>query len=168
MASYRNSDPRPPIMRARRRRSSRRAWTGTGRHGTAGPSSTSARSCRPPKSGAAHGPVRGLPRAERDLDDLPVSDSEGRPTTLAGLLDETYTDGFLVLKDGAVAYERYFNGMIERTLHLSQSVAKSVVGTVCGILAGRGVVDRAAPVTDYLPELRQPAVAAPACSTCST
>ena len=94
-----------------------------------------------------------LERAERDLDALAVSDSEGTPTTLAGLLDETYTDGFLVLKDGRIAYERYFNGMTERTLHLSQSVAKSVIGTVFGILAGRGVVDPARPVTDYLPEL---------------
>jgi CubicO group peptidase (beta-lactamase class C family) len=32
-------------------------------------------------------------------------------------------------------------------------VAKSVVGTVFGILAGRGVVDPGRPVTDYLPEL---------------
>ncbi len=58
------------------------------------------------------------------------SGQRGRPTTLAGLLDETYTDGFLVLKDGKVAYERYFNGMGERTLHLSQSMAKSVTGSV--------------------------------------
>ena len=71
------------------------------------------------------------------------------PTTLAGLLDETYTDGFLVLKDGAIAYERYFNGMDERTLHLSQSMAKSVTGSVFGILAGRGLIDPARPVTDY-------------------
>ena len=101
------------------------------------------------------GPSRPLPRAERDLDDLPVEDSAGRPVTLAGLLDETYTDGFLVLKDGAVAYERMFNGMSERTLHLSQSMAKSVTATVCGILVGRGLIDPRRPVTDYLPELAE-------------
>lgn len=99
------------------------------------------------------GPVRALPRAEIDLDGLAVLDSEGTPTTLSGLLDETYTDGFLVLKDGKIAYERYFNGMTPRTLHLSQSVAKSVTGMVCGILAGRGIVDPRKLVTDYLPEL---------------
>jgi CubicO group peptidase (beta-lactamase class C family) len=99
------------------------------------------------------GPARPLPRAERNLDDLPVTDSEGGSTTLAGLLDETYTDGFLVLKDGAVVYERAFNGMTGRTLHLSQSMAKSVTASVCGILVGRGLLDPARPVTDYLPEL---------------
>ena len=99
------------------------------------------------------GPVRELPRAETDLDQLAVTDSEGRATTLSGLLDETYTDGFLVLKDGKIAYERYFNGMTPRTTHLSQSVAKSVTGSVFGILAGRGIVDPSKLVTDYLPKL---------------
>ena len=69
------------------------------------------------------------------------------------LLDATYTDGFLVLHRGEIVCERYFNGMGPRSLHLSQSVAKSVVGTAFGILAGRGLMSTAAQVTDYLPEL---------------
>jgi CubicO group peptidase (beta-lactamase class C family) len=100
-----------------------------------------------------HGPVRVLPRADVNLDGLTVVDTGGVPTTLMGLLDETYTDGFLVLKNGAIAYERYFNGMHERTLHLSQSVAKSFTGMVAGILVSRGVLDVNALVTSYLPEL---------------
>ncbi|WP_296743916.1 serine hydrolase, partial [Mesorhizobium sp.] len=94
-----------------------------------------------------------LDRAEVDLDNLPVVDSKGAATTLAGLLDETYADGFLVLKDGKIAYERYFNGMDERSLHLSQSMAKSVTGSICGILVGQGLIDPSKLVTDYLPEL---------------
>lgn len=99
------------------------------------------------------GPVRVLPRADVDLDLLPVADSRGAPTTLAGLLDEAYCDAFLVLKRGAIVYERYFNGMDWRTPHLSQSVAKSIVGTLCGILVGQGFLDPAEPITAYLPEL---------------
>ncbi|TGP23836.1 MULTISPECIES: serine hydrolase [unclassified Mesorhizobium] len=106
-----------------------------------------------------HGHRRRLDRADVDFDGLAVADSEGRPTTLAGLLDETYTDGFLVLKNGRVAYERYFNGMDERSLHLSQSMAKSVTGSVFGILVGRGLIDPARLVTDYLPELAETALA---------
>ena len=93
----------------------------------------------------------------------------GTPTTLAGLLDETYTDGFLVLKDGKVAYERYFNGMDERTLHLSQSMAKSVTGI--GVRhTGRARPDRSGQAGDR-PICRSsppPAGPAPACSMCST
>ena len=102
-----------------------------------------------------HGPVRALLRADVDLDGLAVVDSAGVPTTLLGLLDETYTDGFLVLKNGAISYERYFNGMDYRTLHLSQSVAKSFTGMVAGILISRGLLDVNALVTTYLPELEQ-------------
>jgi CubicO group peptidase (beta-lactamase class C family) len=155
MTSYRNSDPRPPIMQGsppamvlpkldwdrppwnrwafqhiREFLPTAEVWRGNGhRHR--------------------------LERAEVDLDGLAVEDSTGAPTTLAGLLDETYTDGFLVLKDSRIAYERYFNGMGERTLHLSQSMAKSVTGSVFGILVGRGLIDPAKPVTTYLPELAE-------------
>jgi len=100
-----------------------------------------------------------LPRDERDLDGLSVESCTGAPTTLASLLDETYTDGFLVLKDGVIRTERYFNGMIPRTLHLSQSMAKSVTSAVCGILVGRGLIDPAKRVTEYLPELADTAYA---------
>ena len=99
------------------------------------------------------GPVRLLDRAEHDLDGLAVTSLSGKPTALAKLLDETYTDGLLVLKDGAIAYERYFNGMTARTLHLSQSMAKSVTAATAGVLAGRALLDVSAPVTAYLPEL---------------
>ena len=103
------------------------------------------------------GPVRELPRGTRDLDSLAVRGVGSEATTLAGLLDDTYTDGFLVLKNGAIVYERYFNGMDERSLHLSQSVAKSITAGVAGALAGRGLLDVHAPVTDYLPELNDTA-----------
>ena len=56
----------------------------------------------------------------------------GESVTLSGFLEQTFTDGLLVLKDGAIAYERYFNGMDAQTLHLSQSVAKSFVGDAGG------------------------------------
>jgi CubicO group peptidase (beta-lactamase class C family) len=153
MTSYRTSDPRPPIMQGSPPAMvlPKLDWD------------------RPPWNRWAFQHIREflptvevwrgnghrhrLDRAEVDLDDLPVVDSKGAATTLAGLLDEAYADGFLVLKDGKVAYERYFNGMDERTLHLSQSMAKSVTGSVCGILVGQGLIDPSKLVTDYLPEL---------------
>ena len=99
------------------------------------------------------GPVRPLSRRERPLDDLQVAGTDGRAATLLQFLDQTFTDGVLVLHRGAIAYERYCNGMEARTLHLSQSVAKSFTGILAGILAGRGTIDIYAPVTDILPEL---------------
>ncbi|MCF6098685.1 serine hydrolase domain-containing protein [Mesorhizobium muleiense] len=153
MQSYRNSDPRPPIMQGSPPKMvpPKLDWD-------RGPWNRWAfqhiREILPTvEVWRGNGHRRRLERADVDLDALPVGGSTGQPSTLAGLLDETYTDGFLVLKDGKIAYERYCNGMTERTLHLSQSMAKSVTGSVFGILAGRGLIDPAMPVTTYLPEL---------------
>ena len=105
------------------------------------------------------GPVRELPRAERALDGLVVTGIAGGEVPLSAFLEQTFTDGFLVLKDGAIAFERYLNGMDEGTLHLSQSLAKSFTGMLAGILARRRLLDVNAKVTDILPELAPTAYA---------
>jgi CubicO group peptidase (beta-lactamase class C family) len=98
--------------------------------------------------------ARALNRAERQLDDLPVAGVTGETVPLATFLDQTFTDGFLVLHSGAIVTEQYFNGMDERTMHLSQSLAKSFIGMLAGILARRRVIAITAPITDYVPELK--------------
>lgn len=153
MASYRNSDPRPPIMQGTppslvppKMDWDRPPWNRW--------SFQNIRQILPTAEvWRGPGPVRELPRKERDLDSLTVASTQGGTTTLATLLDETYTDGFIVLKHGAIVYERYFNGMDQRTLHLSQSVAKSVTAAAAGALVGKGFLDVEAPITQYLPEL---------------
>ena len=99
------------------------------------------------------GPVASLPDRRQSLDELQFTRPNGQKSTIGQFLADTYTDGFIVLHRGVVITERYFGGMTERSLHLSQSVAKSVTGTVAGILIGRGQLDPAAPITHYLPEL---------------
>ncbi len=98
------------------------------------------------------GPVSPLPASLREIDAI-AFEADGLPGTIGGFLETAYTDGMLVLHRGAVVAERYLNGMTAHTTHLSQSVAKSVVGTVAGILIGRGLIDPDAPLAHYLPEL---------------
>jgi CubicO group peptidase (beta-lactamase class C family) len=98
------------------------------------------------------GPAMPLPAAYQEVDEV-VFTLDGEKQTLGAFLQSSYTDGFLVLHRGQVINERYFNGMTAHTPHLSQSVAKSIVGTVAGILIGRGQINPAAPLTKYLPEL---------------
>lgn len=100
----------------------------------------------------SHGTPLRLPRAERDISGLRFR-SAGRELTVAEMLAETYTDGFLVLHRGAIIAEQYFNGMTPDTPHLLMSVSKSVVAAVAGILAGQGLLDVAAPVEKVVPEL---------------
>ena len=85
---------------------------------------------------------------------VPVACGETRPLRIEPVeLDlelDPCTDGIAVVRDGALVYERYGGEMDERSLHLSQSVGKSVVGLTAGIVG----VDPAAPVTEFVPEIR--------------
>ena len=77
--------------------------------------------------------------------------------TINDWLESSYTDGFIVLHGGAIIFERYLNGMSERSLHLSQSVSKSIVGSVAGIAIGKGLLNPNERLTRYLPELESTA-----------
>jgi len=70
-----------------------------------------------------------------------------------GLLDRAYVDGVAVLHDGAFVLERYGNGMEPDTRHLSQSVGKSVLGLLIGVLAERGELEPQAGATELVPEV---------------
>jgi CubicO group peptidase (beta-lactamase class C family) len=91
-------------------------------------------------------------RDERDIGGIRFR-SDGRELSVAELLAETYTDGFLVLHRGRIVTEQYFNGLAPDVPHLLMSVSKSVTSTVAGVLVGRGLLDASAPVTDIVPEL---------------
>jgi CubicO group peptidase (beta-lactamase class C family) len=99
------------------------------------------------------GPVSELRRAERDLGGFRFEHA-GRSLDLDTMLAETYTDGFLVIHDGAAVYERFLNGMAPSETHLLMSVSKSFNSTLCGVLVGQGVVSPEDLVTDHIEELR--------------
>ena len=93
-----------------------------------------------------------LPAAPWPLPDPPVGRIDGSTATAAEVFADTYTDALVVLKDGQLVAERYDAGMTAATPHLLMSVSKSLVGCVAGVLADRGLLDPAAPVTAYVPE----------------
>ncbi len=106
---------------------------------------------RPIARGA--GPASVFARAPQDILPVVFTDIDGVARNVAAMLERTYTDGFMVLQDGRIIAEHYLNGMTPATLHLSQSVAKSFVGALVGILAGRGELQLEAPLSHYVPEL---------------
>lgn len=64
-----------------------------------------------------------------------------------------WVDGVLVAQRGTIVCERYVNGMTPATLHLSQSVGKSVLGLLVGVLVDRGTLRREDLAVTYVPEL---------------
>jgi CubicO group peptidase (beta-lactamase class C family) len=102
-----------------------------------------------------NGPIAKLEYALRDLDEI----SFARPVTqqrmsIAQMYTATDTDAFLVMKDGKIVTERYFNGMKPEDRHLLMSVSKSVIGVLAGIIIDQGRLDPNALVTFYIPELK--------------
>jgi CubicO group peptidase (beta-lactamase class C family) len=114
--------------------------------------------------------IRGFAEVDRLIANQPISASPepsplavGSPLDLsaiavggrsaARLLDDSNTDGFLVLKDGAVVAESYGAAMDRTRRHIIFSVSKSLTGTLAGVLVARGELDPDAPVTTYVPEL---------------
>ena len=97
-----------------------------------------------------------LPVAERQLDDQAVMvPLDGGSTALQTYLDEDRFAGFLVLKDGAIAYERYAFGNDEKSRWISFSVAKSVVSLLIGAAIKDGYIESVEePAVHYLPRLR--------------
>jgi CubicO group peptidase (beta-lactamase class C family) len=81
----------------------------------------------------------------------PVSKSATEP--LQHFLDSTFTDAFLVLKEGVIVTEEYRNNMQDNTQHLLNSVSKSFVGMLAGIAVEDGLLDTSKYVSAYLPEL---------------
>jgi len=94
-----------------------------------------------------------LPFDPLPLDDLHVPSIAGGSTTLAAHLDETCADAICVVHRGRIVFERYLNGMTERTPHLMMSVSKSVCGAALGVAIGRGLLRADDLVTDIAPEL---------------
>lgn len=98
-----------------------------------------------------------LPRAERDIDSVASTTMDGRPMTFASMFDATYADGLIVLHKGRVIFERYAGALKPHKPHIAMSVTKSFTGTLAGILVAEGKIDPQAPVTDYVPELKDTA-----------
>ncbi len=69
-------------------------------------------------------------------------------------LETNGTWAFIVIQDGSILYEKYYNGRERDSLATSFSVAKSFTSALIGIAIEDGFVDSADdPITKYLPEL---------------
>ncbi len=101
-----------------------------------------------------NGPVPEMPVRQRDLAGLWFEAAPGRTLSISEWLAASYTDGFIVIKDGAIVFEAYLNGMQPQTHHLSYSISKSVLGILAGILVDTGALDVTRSVESYVPELK--------------
>lgn len=158
MGSYKNSEPAPPIMIGAPPPAAMRVplidWDRAPWNRW---SFQHVRELVPTAAIARGKAVSGLPSAAGDLSDFRYAGIDGGQTSFAQMLDDTYTDAVLVWKDGRILHESYHNGMGPQSVHLLQSVSKSITAAAAGCLIAEGLLNPAAAITEALPELGQTA-----------
>ncbi len=87
------------------------------------------------------------------FDNLPI-EYNGQQSTLDEVLKADDTDGFIVLKNGEIVYEKYFGDFTEHNHHLWASSTKSLVGLCVGILESQGLIDSSERIETYAPTLK--------------
>ena len=91
------------------------------------------------------------------IDKIEFSNLEGKKQTIRKMLANGYADSFLVLKEGKIIYEEYFNGMSQSSLHLINSISKNFLGMLTGILIENKLIDPNKKISEYVSEFRQSA-----------
>lgn len=77
---------------------------------------------------------------------------QDRIDNLYEFLEENQTKAFILLKDGKIVLEQYFNGNSQNSLWYWASAGKSLISFLVGIARQEGNLDLVAPVSDYLGE----------------
>lgn len=69
-------------------------------------------------------------------------------------LEDTRTEGLLILKNDTIIYENYWEGLEIDEDHISWSMAKSFTSSLVGILHHQGLFELDDEITQYLPEFK--------------
>jgi len=94
-----------------------------------------------------------LQERHADLDTLVIDDATGM--TVAEYIDKQSVAGLIVIKDGAIVYERYGLGNDRNSRWISYSVAKSLTSMLVGAAIRDGYIKSVdEKVTDFLPRLK--------------
>ena len=79
---------------------------------------------------------------------------DGEAISLEKFMTETKTNAFLVIKDGKLVYENYFNGKDKNTLLPTYSVAKTLTSIMIGQLITAGKLKESDTFVSILPEYK--------------
>jgi len=99
------------------------------------------------------GSISPLINTLQDLSGVVFKSKSGSTVTVKEHLAATFTDGFIVLKNGACLYEAYFDNFLPADRHIMFSVTKSIVGLLAEDFVASKVLDELLTVGEYVPEL---------------
>ncbi len=96
-----------------------------------------------------------LPRGDGPVSELPYGAGIELPDGTDQWLEERSLTSLLVIKDGQILFEDYYQGTTPEDRRISWSVAKSYLATLFGIVMAEGAIDSLDdPVVKYAPSLK--------------
>ncbi|GIU53176.1 serine hydrolase [Shewanella sp. KT0246] len=95
-----------------------------------------------------------LGTGQMNFDNIFVDDVDGQISLNTFLRDRVKNHSMVVLKNGQLVHEHYWNNMNENTIHLDMSVTKSFTSMAAQIAVANGQLDMSKRVIEYLPELK--------------
>jgi CubicO group peptidase (beta-lactamase class C family) len=102
---------------------------------------------------ARSGPVWELPHEDRSLDF--TYQWQGEMRAADEILERTFTNALLIMKDGRIVSEIYRNNSNERSRFMGWSMTKSITSVLVGCALADGYIDSLdTPISDYLPVLK--------------
>ena len=96
-------------------------------------------------------------KLNHDIENFEFDTLEGKSISIKDSFSETYADAFLVIKNEEIIYEKYFNEMSAHSPHLMNSISKSFLGMLAGVLVGKGIVDPEDKISNLIPEFKDSA-----------
>jgi len=89
---------------------------------------------------------------------IPIERAAGNIATIGEVLASHNTDAFMVLHEGKVVKEKYWNGMEPNSTHWIASMTKSFTGLAAEMLIEQGVIERNQKAEHYVVELKGTAI----------
>lgn len=87
-----------------------------------------------------------------DIEDF-TYDYQGTQVRLGTAMQEESMDGYIVIQNNEIIFEKYFDNFRDHDHHLWASMTKSLIATAYGIAAAEFAIDERKTPADYLPEL---------------
>ncbi len=98
--------------------------------------------------------VPGTPLLMGSSEEITEVTWNGKKQPFSTFLEDTNTNAFLVIRNGKITYEKYFNGKTQSTVLHSYSVAKTMTSLVIGQLIDEGKIKESDTFVSILPQFK--------------
>ena len=91
------------------------------------------------------------------VNDLKLDIQRFEDFNLELVMEETETDAIVIAQNNSILFEKYNNGMSEKSPHILFSVSKSVLGLIVGALISNKTLNESDLIIKFVPELKMTA-----------